>query len=232
MTTDMIFSSIGQIVAAGGGGALIAFGIFHFLGKNWIQNQLSKDLELAKAEISLLAARRMKLHDREYIVFPEVWTKLNKAFQSLGDAVISFRRIPDLQNMAENEFDDWMKKSKLSEAEKKLLTKSSDKIRAYARILDFHSLSKAKEEFYEFHEYFLGNRIFLSPDIKKKLEQVSDLLQGAWVDRHMDWQGHKPGEGESFLLEAWEKYDKKARPIMLEIEALFQEKLFPSKRSS
>jgi hypothetical protein len=232
VTYEMVFSSIGQLVAAGGGGALIAYALFKFLGKSWIQNQLAKDLELAKSEISLLTARRMKLHDREYMVFPEVWTKLNKAFQSLGEAVISFRSIPDLQNMAEKDFDDWIKKSNLSEAEQKLLTKSSDKARAYARILDFHSLSNSKEKFYEFHEYFLENRIFLSPDIKNKLEQISDLLQGAWVDKHMDWQGHKPGEGESFLLEAWEKYDKKARPIMMEIEALFQEKLFPRKTTS
>jgi hypothetical protein len=232
MSRDAVFNFLGQVISIGGGAVAISYALFHFLAKGWIQNQLAKDLESAKSEISLLAARQLKLHDREYVVFPEVWAKLNKAFQSLGDAVISFRKIPDLQNMAAKDFDDWIKKAELSDAEQKLLITSSDKVRAYARILDFRSLSKAKEDFYKFHEYFHENRIFLSPDIKKKLEQVSDLLQGAWVDKHMDWEGHRPGEGESFLLEAWEKYDKKARPIMIEIEVLFQEKLFPNKSAS
>ena len=99
MSRDAVFSFLGQVISIGGGAAAISYALFHFLAKGWIQNQLAKDLESAKSEISLLAARQLKLHDREYVVFPEVWAKLNKAFQSLGDAVISYRRIPDLQNM-------------------------------------------------------------------------------------------------------------------------------------
>lgn len=226
MTTDMIFSSIGQIVAAGGGGALIAFGIFHFLGKNWIQNQLSKDLELAKAEISLLAARRMKLHDREYIVFPEVWAKLNDAFRSLGEAIISLR---DAAEVSDTELATLVDQGRITEEQRQYILSASDNTQAFRHVLDFHSLAIAKEKFHEFEESFRANRIFISPEIKYKLDEISNILISARVDRQMNWEGFKPEEGKSFLLEAWEKYDKKAKPIVTEIEALFQEKLFPTK---
>jgi hypothetical protein len=227
VTADLIFSWLGQLVAAGGGGALVAYGVFKFLGKSWIENQLAKDLEVAKSEISLLAARKMKLHDREYIVFPEVWSKLNKAFASLGNAVISFREIPDLGRMSEAELKTWVERSDLSEDEKAYLLGERDRFRAYSRILDWRSLRQANKDFVDFHNCLQINRIFLSPEIKEKLDQIGTFLRGAWVAKKMDWDGHKLNEGKSFLSEAYEKYDKQAKPIMLEIETLVQGKLFP-----
>jgi hypothetical protein len=229
MTAEMLFSFIGQIVLAGGGGALIALSFFQFFGKSWIQNQLAKDLEIAKSEISLLAARRLKLHDREHEVFPEVWARLNEAFRSLGEAIIALK---DAAEITENDLTRLVEERKISDQQKQYILSAADHTQAYRRILDFHSLSTAKEKFHEFERYFRSNRIFISPEIKGKLDQISEILLAAWVDRHMNWQGYRPDEGKSFLLEAWEKYDKKARPIMIEIEGLLQEQLFPTKSAS
>lgn len=230
MTGDLIFSWFGQLITAGGGGALVAYGLFKILGKGWIENLLAKDLEVAKSEISLLAARKMKLHDREYVVFPEVWAKLNKAFASLGNALFSFREIPDLGRLSEEELQTWVDRSDLSDDEKGYLTGEKDKFRAYSRILDWRCLLQANRDFVDFHTHLQANRIFLSPEIKEKLDQIGSLLREAWVAKKMDWDGHKLNEGKSFLREAYEKYDKQARPIMTEIEALVQGKLFPQSR--
>ena len=230
MTTDLIFSGLGQMIAAGGGGALVTFFLFKFLGKSWIENQLSKNLEVAKSEISLLAARKMKLHDREYVVFPEVWSKLNKAFASLGNAVISFREFPDLGRMSHAELETWMERSGLKDDEKAYLLGETDKIMAYSRILDWRSLLEANKDFVDFHTYLQSNRIFLSPEVKEKLDRIGSLLREVWVAKKMDWDGHKLNEGKSFLQEAYEKYDKQAKPIMAEIETLVQGKLFPESR--
>jgi len=227
---DMIFSLIGQFVAAGGGGALVAYGLFKFLGKSWMEKKLSKDLELVKSEISILAARRMRLHDQEYVVFPEVWSKLNKAFESLGQAVISFHEIPDLSRMSEGELQDWLNHSDLSDDERKFLAKESDKTRAYSRLLNWRDLLKANRDFFEFRRYFQENRIFLDPQVKEKLDEICNLFHKSWVAKKMDWEGHRLDGGKSFLMEAYEMYDKQAKPIMDEIEALVQNKLFPETR--
>jgi len=227
VSVDLIFSWLGQLIAAGGGGAIVAYAVFKFLGKSWIENQLAKDLEVAKSEISLLAARKMRLHDREYVVFPEVWGKLNKASASLGKAVMSFREIPFFGRMSEDELRAWVERSDLSESEREYLLGEEDRTRAYNRIMDLRCLHEAHRDFVDFHTYLQCNRIFLSPEIKEKLDQIGGLLHEAWVAKKMDSDGHKLSEGKSFLREAYEKYDKQAKPIMTEIETLVQGKLFP-----
>jgi hypothetical protein len=229
MMTDMIFSSIGQIVLAGGGGALIAYCVFQFLGKSWIQNQLAKDLELAKSEISLLAARRMKLHDREYLVFPEIWSKLNVAVSSLGEAMRHFRHLPDFARMTDDEFEKWMNDQNLADDEKDYLRREPDRTRSYNRISQRRSLMTANKDFVEFCNFFNSNRIFLSPDIKKKLECIETVISELSAAKQLEWEGFGPDEGNGLLRSANQTLEKKVRPIMREIEVLFQAKLFPKK---
>ena len=233
MTVDIaseIWGFVGQTVFAGGGGAVVAYGIFRFLGTSWIEHELATRLESAKAEISILAARRLKLHDREYVVFPELWAKLNKVFVSLNRAIVSFREMPDFTRMSKPEIDSWLENSALSSGERSYFVKEQDKSRAYGRILDFQDLNEAHKDYTEFRIYFENNRIFLNPEIKKKLVEINDLLWGSWVAKKMDLQGLSQRGDKHYLSEAWKTIDKQVRPLMVEIEALVQARLFPESR--
>jgi hypothetical protein len=227
MIADMIFSWVGQVVTAGGGGALITYFLLQYFGKSWIENQLATKLEAAKSEISLLAARKMKLHDREYIVFPDVWSKLNEAFVSVGKAQFSFRTPPSFDDMSEEKIIEWAEVSGLSKNEKDYLLEEKNKTKAYCRIFDRRDIRKAHADFSEFHNYLQCNRIFLSPDLKEKLDEIDDLLWSIWSRKNIVFEGYAESESNSFLLDAHSKYENEARPIMKEIEALVQEKLFP-----
>jgi hypothetical protein len=224
---QLVFSLVGQLVAAGGGGAIVAFALFRFLGKSWIQNEFSKDLEVAKAEISLLTARRLKLHDREYEVFPEAWSKLNRASESLGRAIASFRTMPDLKRMDAEELSGWIERSDLSAGERDFLLKEHDKNRALSRIMDVRGVSDAHKHFSEFHLYIHENRIFLSPDLKEKIDEIDQLMWSSWVSKSMDLDGYGRDEGKSYIADAWSIYQDKVVPLKKEIEALVQAKLFP-----
>lgn len=227
MTVDSIFGLLGQLVAAGGGGAVVAFALFRFFGESWIESELARRLEIAKAEISLLAARRMKLPDREYLVFPEVWAKLNKAVSSLGRVIISFREMPDLNRMSEADLSGWLDRSDLSDDERRFLAAATDKSIAYGRVLDWRALIEARAAFVDFHTYLQSNRIFLSPDLKERFDRIGQLIPESWIAKKMDWDGHSQTAGESFLTKAWDKYEKQVKPLMLEIEKLVQSRLFP-----
>lgn len=227
MTSELMFSWLGQLVAAGGGGALVAYGLFRYLGKGWIETQFAKDLEAAKSELSLLAARKMKLHDREYIVFPEVWAKLNKAFSSLYNALGAFREFPAFNRMSGSDLQNWTEHSGLSDSEKIYFEREADKAEAYGRILDWRSLREAKKDFVDFHTYLQANRIFLNPEIKKKLDDIASLLLQIWAAKKMDGDGYSLVGGRSYLSEAVKKYDEEAKPIKDEIEILVQKRIFP-----
>lgn len=233
MTTDtgqQIWSFVGRIITAGGGGAVVAYAIFRVLGKGWIEHQFARELEVAKSEISILSARRLKLHDREHVVFPGLWSRLNKVFVSLHRAVVSVRHVPEFQQMTPSDLDSWVNSSDLSEDEKSYFNSEKDKGRAYGRILDWRDLNRAKRDFFKFQKYLRDNRIFLNPEVKDKLDEIDKLINASLVAREMDWKRLGRGTGKDFLSEAWDTLDKQVKPLMGEIESLVQARLFPDSR--
>jgi hypothetical protein len=221
---------IGQVVVAGGGGAVIALALFKYLGQNWIKHQLAKDLERAKAEISLLSSRRMKLHDKEYEVFPELWARLNEGVNSLGEAVNPITRSPDFRRMPELELQEWVKGSDLSDKEKSYFLGAEDKINAYTRIQKFRSLKEAADNLQRFSVCLQNNRIFLSPDIKEKFNAIGDLTRNAWVAENMDWEYPSRNLEKEFLDDTFITYQKEIKPLLSELELLVQNKLFPESK--
>lgn len=229
--TLSVWAFIGQVITGISVGAFAIVAIFRYLAKSWLQHELAKSLEAAKSEISLLSARRLKLHDKEYVVFPELWAKLNKSLNGLKRAIASFREMPDLDRMSEDQVSSWLSKSDFSDHEKEFFVsegkKSISYSRAYSRILDFRDLAAARQDFFEFHIYLENNRIFLRPALKEKLNKIDDLLWRAWVSKKMDLDGH--GRGEA-LEKAFGILDEKIMPLMVEIEDLVQSQIFPEKQ--
>ncbi|PCI39885.1 MAG: hypothetical protein COB46_07830 [Rhodospirillaceae bacterium] len=216
-----------QVIIGGGGGAVIAWGMFAFLGKSWVKNQFAKDLEEAKAEISLLSSRRMKLHDKEYEVFPEMWEKLTQAFNSLERFIISFRQTPDFTRMTESKLKEWVEGSDLSDDEKSYFLETTDKHKAYMRILDFRDIHEAGNNLQKFHEHLQSNRIFLNPDIKDKFDEIDGLIRKSWAAKKINIEHPDDGAGRSLFFEAFDTYEKEIKPLMKEIEILIQNQLFP-----
>ncbi len=228
MTPDQLFSLLGKLITAGGGGAVVAFGLFRFFGKSWIEHELAKDLETVKSEISVLAARKLKLHDKEYIVFPELWSKLNKAIASLQRAIVAFKQMPDLIRMPDAVLEDWIRRSDLSEAETNFLTKESDKTSAYSRILDLRFLQEAHSDFVDFHEHVQAHSIFLEPELKDKFRRIDDLIWKSWINRKLDFDDPEIYAASNLRGEAWKIYEDDIKPLMSDVEMLVQTRLFPA----
>jgi len=224
---DQIFGVFGQLILAGGGGAAIAWILFKKFGENWISHQFAKDLEAAKAEISLLVARRMRLHDKEYEVFPEIWSRLVNASNRLSASIISLKEMPDFSKMSDEDIGEWVERSDLTGEEKSFFLGEGDKIKALDRIIDIRGIRDAGLSYYEFREYLQNNRIFLHPEIKDKFDRIESLLRKSWAARKTDFN-HRGETGKTdFLMKAFDTFEKEVRPLMNEIESLVQAKLFP-----
>ncbi len=218
---------VGQVVIAGGGGAAIAFGLFRFWGQNWIKLRLDKDLETAKAEISIHAAKRLRLQDKEYEVFPEIWARLCDSRASLDAALMLFRTMPDLDRMSDDDFENWLEGVDLTDEEKRALKSSTMRLSLFSRILDHRGLRKAEESYFEFQTYFEQNRIFLSPEIRNKFEEIRGLLRKSWAARQVDLELADESGGRDLLREALDVYTEDVVPLMAELEEIIQRRLFP-----
>ena len=131
--------------------------------------------------------------------------------------------------MKDADLNDWLNRSDLSDDEKSYFTEERDKGSAYGKILDWRDIREARKDFGEFHSNLQSNRIFLSPDIKEKLDQVDRLIRESLTAKWMDWKGYG-GVDKDHLLEALDKFNEQVKPLKVEIESLVQARLFPEIR--
>jgi len=71
------------------------------------------------------------------------------------------------------------------------------------------------------------NRIFLSPEISTKFEEIRRYLRKAWAARTTDVRLGDAAARKDFLLEALDIFEKQVEPKMEEIESVIQGRLFP-----
>jgi len=78
------------MLAFGGGSAVIAYVVFQYIGKKWIENKFAERLDLLRhqhalelqrlrVEIDALLSGAIKLQEKEFLVLPDAWAKLDEA---------------------------------------------------------------------------------------------------------------------------------------------------------
>lgn len=88
--SEQILLFLGKIVAIGGPAAVIAFLLFRYLGKSWIESKFSERLEQFKHQQALEIQRLrieidstlsgvLKIQEKEFETLPEAWGKLDEA---------------------------------------------------------------------------------------------------------------------------------------------------------
>ena len=84
---------------------------------------------------------------------------------------------------------------------------------------EYNEISKY---FMEFHNYFLSNSIFLSPDLYVEFQAIDELFKTALVKSRIAKQGLNSAE---LTLEVYRNIFEEAEPIKERIRALVQKRL-------
>ena len=224
-----IIQFILKLLAYGGSGALVAYGLFKFLGKKWIENKFQKSLEnhkhkhdeeiqRLKCEIDLQLSRVTKIHEKEFEVLPQAWVKLD----NLSDLNRQFLRetyhIPELDQKPPSELEKFLSEHDCTESAKQRICRAADKKSQY-----FHEKSKKfTDACLDFQDYIAKNAIFLSSDIKGKFKEAEITIRGVWAIREAteNTQGRQEG-----IMKVCNIVTEKIPPIMDEIEQLVQKRL-------
>jgi hypothetical protein len=117
MSTDKIFSFLGQVIIFGGGSVGVAYLVFTYLGKKWIDNKFEKRLtkfdhelnlqiEQYKFEINSLFNRISKIHEKEFEVLPTMWLKLVEAMGKVSQLTDPSQQYPELNKMSKAEIEE------------------------------------------------------------------------------------------------------------------------------
>jgi len=223
--TNEILRIFGEIMAYGGGGAAVAYFLFQFFGKNWIENKFAQNLEQHKhaqaielqrlrVEIDSMLNGAIKIQEKEYEVLPEAWRLLNEAFSLLSNLVAPFQQYPDLDRMNPEQLNEFLDGSELRESQNKEIRASGKKVDKYQELITWHRVNIVKSACIAFNDYIAKNGIFLPPELKQQFDAAKNELWSALIDKEV---GHGAKDWK-MQYEGWTAIKEKINPLYKSIE--------------
>jgi hypothetical protein len=193
MTWDNFSQFLGEILTIGGGGAVIAYGIFSLVGKKWLEKVFSEKLEEFKHkqdlqmeqyrfEINTLYNRILKIHDKEFDVLPTLWNKLQCASREALIFTSPYREYPDLNHMSNKQIEESLAKVNFSESQKSSIKQAADKLKAYEDQIFWVNYNKTAKLVDDLHEYILINKIFLNDELFTSVNQIDKILRDSLIE--------------------------------------------------
>lgn len=230
--SEQILKFLGEVVAYGGSAAIIAFLLFQYLGKTWIENKFAQrldqlkhqqalELQRLRVEIDSLLSGALKLQDREFQVLPEAWQKLDEAHGLAKWFVSPGQEYPNLDQMNESQFEEFLEKTEFTETQKNELRNSQNKLVSYQDIVFWYRLYKVKVAFSELRNFVARNGIFFTSELKEKFTKISELLGSALISKEI---GHEAKDWK-IQGEGWTKMTEDIEPLYKSIEADIQARL-------
>ena len=234
MTLTDLMNLLLQVLAYGGGGAVVAYGIFKYTGEKWIENKFAErlaavrhqqalELQRLKVEIDALLSGAIRLQEREFQILPEAWAKLDEAHARISTLCAPFQEYPNIERMDTERLTEFIASSELVQSDKNelLRTPPSGRNQLYQRTIVWYRLDEARKAFAALQIYVARNGIFLSPELKDKFAKIAETLWQAIVSKKI---GH---EAQDWKIqgEGWEKIKKETDPLYKAIETEIQARL-------
>ena len=230
--SEILFSTLGKVIAYGGGSVAIAYVAFMFFGKKWIENlfkkrlehykhEHAKEIEHLKYQVNSLLNRVTKIHEKEFEVLPAAWNKLHDALEMISWFTSIFQQYPDLDRYSPNELSAFVTDCKLLDFQKNELLESENKTEFYKEKIFFHNLSEARKIYSELHKYITRNRIFLSPDLRKNFQKVDGILWESLIKKEIG----EEAKDLKMIVQAHRDIRDQVNDIVEKIETLVQDRL-------
>jgi hypothetical protein len=225
-------SLLGQLITLAGGGAVVAYGLFRYLGSKWIENKFAErleqlrhtqalELQRLRVEIDSLLSGAIKLQDKEFQTLPEAWVKLDEAFGQVSHLTAPFQQYPDLDRLNNAQLEEFLSGTTFTTTQKGEIRNAEKKTNKYQELIFRYRLSDVRKSIADLHNYVERNSIFMPPDLKKHFEKVTNDLWSAMVSKEVghdvqDWK--MQGEG-------WDKVKKEVEPLRKNIEEMIYARL-------
>jgi hypothetical protein len=232
MPVTEIVKFLFQMLAYGGGSAVVAYLLFQWLGKTWIENKFAQrldqlryqqalELQRLRVEIDSMLNGVLKLQEKEFSVLPDAWAKLDEAHGLVSWLVSPMQYYADVNSMKSVLLEEFLAETEFTESQKEEVRNASDKGHTYQNILFWHRLYKVKTAFRDLQTYVARNGIFLPTDLEAKFTKIAEMFWSAVVSKEI---GHEAGD-RKMQLEGWTKIKEEAEPLYLDIKTHIQARL-------
>lgn len=231
---DQVLRFFGEVVVYGGGSAAVAFLLFQYLGKGWIdarfaerleafKHDQAKELQRLKVEVESLLSGALKIQDREFTVLPEAWHKLNEAYSLTSWVLSPMQQYPGVGQMSGAELDEFLAASELLETQKARVRAADhrDRDKTYQDIILWHRLNRAQKAVGDLQKYTASQGVFLPPPLKQHFTDMQPVLWEALVAVEV---GHQAADYK-MRSDAWKVFQDKGQPLHQSIEKAIEQRL-------
>lgn len=230
---DFLIPFILEMLAYSGGAAVIAYLLFQYFGKTWIENKFAERLNLLRhqhalelqklrVEIDSLLSGTIKLQEKEFTILPEAWNKLEEAHGLVSWLVAPFQQYADINSMNSIQLEEFLIGNvDFSLSQKDEIRNSIDQNKTYQDILFWYRLQKVKVSFSELQTFVARNGIFLPLELKLKFSQIIEILWSAIISKEI---GHEVNDWK-MQNEGWRKIKAETEPLYNSIESDIQSRL-------
>jgi hypothetical protein len=237
-TLTPVFNLVGAIVLAGGGLSLVVYQVFKHLAARWLdakfeqrlqslRHEHDQELEGLRFKIAALLDRAVKLHQREFEVLPEAWSKLNDAYWYVKGFVSALQSYPDIDRMNPAHQKEFIDSSPLQGWQKEELAKEKNKTDFYRKQIFWHKLDEAQRKSRDASIFLVKNGIFIQEQIREKLTKMSDLIWNALVEHQINEEHDmRPRERKSVG-----RLNDEGEPLMKALEADIHRRLWPDDKA-
>jgi hypothetical protein len=217
---DQILQFLFEIATYGGGSATIAYLLFRYLGKSWIESKFSErlasfkhqqDIEIQRlrVEIDSTLSGVLKSQEKEFETLSEAWNKLDEAYAHVKNLVSPLQYHPNLDGMTEARLKEFLDETDLRDTEKGVIYQSSEKSNEYQEIVFWHRLHQVKLACSDLDKCVVRYGIFFPPNLKEQFNEIVNELNSTVLDKEVG-QETKDYKLQS---EGWKKIGNKIDPL-------------------
>lgn len=232
MIADETMKFLFQILAYGGGSAAVAYLLFQWLGKTWIENKFAQRLDQLKheqalelhklrVEIDAMLSGVIKLQEKEFSVLPDAWIKLDEAYSLVSWLVSPMQQYANVERMSSVQMEEFLSGMEFAESQKEELRNSRERASTYQDILFWHRLHKVKTAFADLQTFVARNGIFLTLELEEKFSKISNALWSAVISKEV---GHEAKDWK-MQIEGWTKIKEETEPLYKDIKKDIQSRL-------
>jgi len=232
MNIDEFLKFLGQVVVYGGGSATVAYVLFQYLGKKWIENKFAQrleqlrhqqalELQKLRVEIDSLLSGAVKLQEMEFSVLPEAWAKLDEAHSLVAWLVSPAQQYANVDRMNAVQLEEFLEGTELTDSQKDEVKSAREKGTAYQEIIFWHRLHKVKKAFGDLQAFIARNGIFITAELEEKFSRISETLWSAVISKEV---GHEAKDWK-MQNEGWKQIKDETEPLYKQIKADIQNRL-------
>ena len=226
--TDLLWN----VVAAGGGGAVIAVLVFRKLGESWLDSKFSErleafrhakaaELERLRAEVDGSLRAKVRHQEREFLVLSDCWDLMNVAFGSTQGFVSPMQSYQDVGKMSADMRREYVGKLDVLDTQKSEILTSADPTKEFIRVSTLMKNNAANNAVIDFNNYVYRNEIFMDEEIAEDFKSVVKSLRSALTNKEL------ASELREFKMgaEAWQELENTTHPMILKISAKLRSRI-------